>query len=303
MTKNIITETKIGNKIWIDITNPTRKKLMEYQSKYKIHDADIQTALDDIIIPKTFEHKNYLFIAIHASHLNQDNQMVLQEIDFLFSKNFIITIHNQPVDFFANICEEIYPETSCHNTAHVLFRILKKITVDHYELIKFFAQQINQLEIDLAAKKNDEKPVITQILSIRKNLLSMINISEPNIAVIKEIHSSAILKNYFQNYLVYFDSLIESQQKSHNMIKHYIDIINGLIDTVNILVNNRFNEIIRTLTIVSVSLMPLTLIAGILGMNFKSIIFDIPFGFEITIIFMILLEIFIIQYFIYKKWL
>ncbi len=302
MGKNQIIETKIGNKIWIDITNPTHKKLIEFKDKYKIHEADIHDAMDKVVIPKTFEHKNYLFIAIHAIHYS-NNQINLQEIDFFFSKHFIITIHNQPIDFLDNICEEIYPEISCHNTAHVLFRILKHINISQREIIKNYANDINQLEIDITTEKNNERKTISNILSIRKNILQLINVSQPNIVVIKEIHKSDIIKNSFSNYQVYFDSLVESQEKSYNMLKHYLEVTNGLIDTINIMVNYRFNDIIKILTIVSVSLLPLTLISGILGMNFSSSIFDMPYGFTITIIFMILLEILIIQYFKYKKWL
>ena len=45
-------------------------------------------------------------------------------------------------------------------------------------------------------------------------------------------------------------------------------MIEGLSDTNNSLTNTRINDVIRVLTILSVVLLPLTLVSGIYGMNF-----------------------------------
>ena len=47
----------------------------------------------------------------------------------------------------------------------------------------------------------------------------------------------------------------------------YDAVIEGLSDTISTLTNNRINDIIKVLTIISVILLPLTLISGIFGMN------------------------------------
>ena len=46
-------------------------------------------------------------------------------------------------------------------------------------------------------------------------------------------------------------------------------MIDGLNDTNNTLTSFRINQVMRLLTVISVILLPLTLVAGILGMNIK----------------------------------
>lgn len=68
--------------------------------------------------------------------------------------------------------------------------------------------------------------------------------------------------------------------------------------------SNHTNEIMRTLTIISVFFMPLTFIVGVYGMNFKNMPeLDWKFGYFGVIIAMITLSIIIYFWFKKKRWL
>jgi magnesium transporter len=303
MNDKTIIEKKIGHSTWIDITNPTLEKLQPFQKKYNLHQADINAILDNNIISKTYEHNNYLFIVIYANAINQDGKIIFQKFDILFSKRYIITVHSKPNVILTKLFQN-NPEEKYHNSAHILYHILKNVNESHSITINYLAEKINKLELDISSThKYSKQLIIDQILSLRKDLLSLLNIFKPNELVCKGISKSNILKISFPTYIAHIDSVAKSQERNYQLIQHYVNTIDGLINIVNIIISNRFNDIIRILTIVSVALLPLTLFAGILGMNFPSIIFNTPYGFFISIFLMILLEIIILNYFKYKKWL
>lgn len=297
-TKNI-KEIKHHGKTWIDITRPTKKQLTELKQNYNLHEADIKAASDRIAIPKTFEHRSYLFIALHAGKIINHN-IRYHEIDIFVSRRFILTVHYEQLDFIDQIFTDVQNRDSA-NPINILYEILKEITLSSQEIADSVATAVKNLEDELITDQSDQ--TIKHILYIRRDLIELSSVAQPNLHVLQEITQSRLLLNNFSNHIVYYDSLVEMQEKNFTLIKHYHELINGITDTANILANYRFNDIIRVLTLVSVSLLPLALIAGILGMNFKSFIFDIPFGFLAVILVMIILEILIIQYFKYKKWL
>jgi|GEM_PF-2998981 len=294
-----IKEIKHQGKTWIDITRPTKKQLATLQQKFKLHEADIKAASDKIAIPKTFEHRSYLFIAMHSGEI-VNHRIKYHEVDVFVSRRFILTVHYEQLDFIDEIFADI-AETDSANPVNILYEILKKVTFTSQEITDSIAAAVKNLEDELITDQSDQ--TVKQILYIRRDLIELSSVAQPNLNVIKEITQSHLLMNSFSNHIVYFDSLVEMQEKNFTLIKHYHELIDGITDTANILANYRFNDVIRVLTIASVSLMPPALIAGLLGMNFRSFLFEVPFGFFITLLFIIILEILIIQYFKYKKWL
>jgi magnesium transporter len=81
------------------------------------------------------------------------------------------------------------------------------------------------------------------------------------------------------------------------------DVIAGAIDIYLSTVSNRLNEVMKKLTIVATIFMPLTLISGIYGMNFRYM----PelywrYGYFLTLFSMFLIGITLLIYFRRKGW-
>ena len=66
---------------------------------------------------------------------------------------------------------------------------------------------------------------------------------------------------------IYFDNVSDYLSKIWSITDTYRDTIDGLHVTVESLINHRTNKVISALTVISVSLLPLTLLSGIYGMN------------------------------------
>ena len=54
-----------------------------------------------------------------------------------------------------------------------------------------------------------------------------------------------------------------------DLLENYRDVASGLMEVYLSSISNRTNEIMKVLTIISAVFIPLTLVAGIYGMNFK----------------------------------
>jgi magnesium transporter len=69
-------------------------------------------------------------------------------------------------------------------------------------------------------------------------------------------------------------------------------------------INNRLGEVMKVLTIVATIFMPLTFIAGIYGMNFKTMPeLEWYFGYALTLGVMLILALGMLLFFHRKRWL
>ena len=67
---------------------------------------------------------------------------------------------------------------------------------------------------------------------------------------------------------VFFRDIYDHLVRLHDLNESLRDLVSGALDTYLSVINNRMNEIMKTLTIITVLFMPLTFLTGYFGMNF-----------------------------------
>jgi magnesium transporter len=87
-------------------------------------------------------------------------------------------------------------------------------------------------------------------------------------------------------------------------IETFRDMISGMLDIYLSSVSNRMNEVMKVLTIIATIFIPLTLIAGVYGMNFKYMPeLEWPWAYPILWLVMLAIGVLMLVYFRRKKWL
>ena len=68
---------------------------------------------------------------------------------------------------------------------------------------------------------------------------------------------------------IYFDDIVDAHERIWDMLENYKEVVVGLEETNESVISHRVNDILRVLTVISVTLLPLTLLASIFGMNVR----------------------------------
>jgi magnesium transporter len=126
-------------------------------------------------------------------------------------------------------------------------------------------EQIDKLETAVYASEN--MPEWTDALILKKRLLLLRQIISP----------TRDLMNHFlraeqplvpPDVRVYFQDVYDHSLRLVEQVDLHRDIVTGVLDAMMAQVSNRLNQVMKTLTAVSIVLMTDSLIAGIYGMNF-----------------------------------
>jgi magnesium transporter len=67
---------------------------------------------------------------------------------------------------------------------------------------------------------------------------------------------------------VFFRDIYDHLVRLHDLNESLRDLVSGALDTYLSVVNNRMNEVMKTLTIITTLFMPITFVTGFFGMNF-----------------------------------
>ena len=102
---------------------------------------------------------------------------------------------------------------------------------------------------------------------------------------------------------LYFDDIVDASERIWDLLDNYKEVVEGLEDTNESVISHRQNNVLRILTVVSVTLLPLTLISGIFGMNVHFPGFDTAAAFWAIIGAMVGIAVALVGFFRYKRWL
>src|SRR5256712_12133618 len=102
---------------------------------------------------------------------------------------------------------------------------------------------------------------------------------------------------------VYFDDIVDAAERIWDHLDNYKEVVEALEDTNESVISHKQNDVLRVLTVVSVILLPLTLISGIFGMNVHFPGFGTAEAFWVIVGLMVATIVGLIAFFRYKRWL
>lgn len=296
---------------WMDITNASEKEIDYLRKKFKFEEADLTDSLahKHAQRPKIIIRPNYIFmVMIFPLYNRKTREITPAEIDIFATDDHLITIHyNQlkPLLSFYGNCANNREERETYlndGSIMLLHEILDRLYLSLFPMLDHLSLDINNIEKNIFAKK--EREMVQEILVIKRNIVYFRKIMQSHLMIVNKIIKQKVRNCEDENEIKFFyDDLVDYIQDIWSTLSNYQSTIDALEDTNNALVTFKLNDIMRTLTIVSVIVFPLTLMAAVFGMN----VVQMPFindavGFWEILGLMALASISMYLYFRYKKW-
>jgi magnesium transporter len=305
MSVEVITYGKVT---WVNIEKPTLEDMEYLRENYNFHPLDLEDCLSPIERPKIDEYEDYLFIVMHFPIYNRDEQVSQpSEVDFFIGARYLITVHEGILKPMARLFDECQQDEEkrhkfmAKGAARLLYAILDYLVDYIMPILNKVSSNIRQIERDMFTE--DMRHIVREISIVRRDIIALRRIVKPQIAIVSNLEHRD--RAFIQEELdVYFGDIADAFSKAWDTLEDHEDIIEALSDTSDSLTSYRINEVMRILTVISVIMLPLTLISGIYGMNLYHLpLGRDPWGFLYVIAFMVLTAVGMLLYFRHRGWL
>jgi len=291
---------------WIMVSANDRKTLQSIQQSYGYHDLDLADTAPPLQSTKLAVREKYLFMILNYPVFDRKTRIISSaEIDFFIEKNRLTivdtvglpqlqTLYNQ---FESNELPAIY------DVPHLLHAILESLVESIYPMLRHIAVDVEDIEKKLF--KNFERSLIKELLRVKTNIVSVRKAIQGHKSVIRKLvvaaHGRYVSVEKLQEY---FDKLVDETKDIWDRLELQKNTIDALHETNASLLDYQTNEIMKTLTIISVIVFPLTLVAAIFGMNATGMpLVSHTYGFWIIVGIMILGALGMLWLFKKKNWL
>nr|MBN1230222.1 magnesium transporter CorA family protein [Anaerolineae bacterium] len=297
-----------GRLTWTNITKATPtdiEKLGEFYTFF--HPLDLEDCLSRMERPKIDEYDNYLFIVLHFPFWDSVRRISRPfEVDFFIGSGFLVTVQDgdlKPLNHLFELYKNDEEARNAHMSSgagHLLHTIIDQLVDYIFPILGKVDTNIRSIEEGMFT--DNIREVLQEISFVRRDIIALRRIIRPQLPILYNLEQ--VDRPFIREDLdVYFGDILDHLQKARDIVDDDAEVITGLADTIDVLAAHRINEVMRILTVISVIMLPLTLISGILGMNIPIPLQNSLHSFWITMGVMLLVSFLMLAYFRYRRWL
>jgi magnesium transporter len=308
MVSTYKTQQKI---IWIDLENPTREEVRAIMEEYAINPEIAEDILDPTIRSRIDIFKDMSYFVFHFPlHTHKKHKAFnkkSEELDFIISKNFLITVHYSPIDTLVSFSKSFEADTLLHNNkivkntgslfAHLLYRMYTAVQ----EKIEDIQTTLTAYEEEIFSGK--EKEMVFELSAINRVLIYFRDSMMTHKRILRAVEQTG-LDMFGKEFEIYIEQITHEYNKVERLISITKDYADELRETNNSLLSTKQNEVMKLLAIISFVTFPLTLISSIFGMNTQYLpIVGYKYDFGVVLSIMALTALFLFIFFKKKNWL
>lgn len=257
--------------LWVDFSGePNRTCEPILLETFGFHPLAVEDALQETHTPKVDDWGDYVYIVLNTLDYGRqlsDGSLQVRELDVFLGKNYIVTHHDEPIpalDQVWDACQRDARHTQS-GPDHLLYKIVDFLVAGYMPVVGRMDDEIDDIEDQIFNKATPD--TLEQIFVLKRALLSMRRVISPQREVLNKLARDDYRVIDPQDRVFFrdvYDHLVRLQDLNESMR----DLVSGAMDTYLSAINNRMNDVMKTLTIITTLFMPITFITGFFGMNF-----------------------------------
>lgn len=292
------------NIVWVDISEWGDEAVKVLTDTFHFHPLSIEHALESRHHPFVEDYGSYLSFTIHGVAKEADSHsFITHELDGFLGKNFLVTYHDHSFRSIDHV-ESLLATSSaamCRGADFLLYKILDQMIDAYIPVVDDFDDSIDRLEERIFKTNDGQTAILEEIMQLKRSIGRLIRISAKQSSVLYRI-ASGDLGQISAEARPFFRDVFDHLQRVATMAESHRELIGSLMDVQLSVISNKTNDIMKLLAIFSAVMLPLTLIAGIYGMNITLPDTDHPNAFWHILGVMGVISLFLLIYFRRKGW-
>lgn len=261
---------RIHETLWVNLEGLQDVELLREVSEFfGLHPLAIEDILNTDQRPKLDDYGNFIYFDLHLHHAQPQGSIATDQISMALGKHFLFTVQEISTQAFDPVRQRLRAEHSAlrlHAADFLAYSILDAIVDDHFFIIEHLSERCDQLEEAILSQAKPEiqhrlHQLKQEITRLRRNFWPLRELLG-NLQHLDNPLVSPDISPYLRDVQDHVIHLVES-------LEDLRELTSSLQDVLLTKLSHQVNLELRTLTVVATTFMPIALIAGIFGMNFK----------------------------------
>ncbi len=271
---------------------------------FDLHPLVQEDILNPVQRPKLDDYEKYIYIVTRLLTIDPKTQELCDEqVSIILTANYVISFVEHDPKAFDPIIARLQAASGRlrrSKTDYLCYALLDLLVDQYYIVLEQVDERLEALEEELLNRAS--RSSIWKIQSIRKEVTLLRKAVWPMREVVSQYMrlDNPIIQH---STIFYIHDAYDHTVQAIDAIETFRDLISGMLDIYLSTISQKLNEVMKVLTVVSTTFVPLTFIASLYGMNFDNIPgLHSQIGFIVCVIMMLSVALGMLYFFRTKKW-
>jgi magnesium transporter len=258
-----------GVNLWVDLAGPTPDELTILTDDFHFHPLAVEDAVAQVHQPKVEAYNGYLYLILHGiDYRKSQTAFATHDTDFFLGPNYLVTIHDgqmRSVAAVREVCERS-EHVLAEGPAALMHRVVDRMVDNYRPEVEELEEWLDELETQVFERPHAN--IVREILAVKRDIIGLRHIALPQRDAVGRLarrEFPIITDEIAMRFRDVYDKLVRIADEA--LI--FQDRVTSILDAHLSNVSYRLNAVMKVLTVITVIFMPLTLVAGIYGMNMK----------------------------------
>ena len=275
--------------VWVDLSGYEPTDLEQVAEQLDLPEAAVRVALAGWQRPQLGVFRDRFYVAVTVPHGELTAQRVLaSELDLFVGRNYLVSAHKRPLPFAERVLARAVqnPALLKLDSAFLLSILIDELLAHYEVLTEELEDEVEAMEERALTDSSDA--LLEDLLHLKRFVFAVYRLAGQHRATLEAflrpdfpLVGGDVIEPYFRD----LDGRLE---RLLNALEAAKESINGAFDLYVSQVAHRTNDIMKVLTIVSVTLLPASVILGFFGTNFESPRIGTTAGFIVMIALIVL---------------
>lgn len=263
---------KPGKTTWIDIRNLSDSQFINHVGgQFDIHPLVVEDILNTRQRPKTDEYDNGIFMVLPNIRFQAGSvDLGYEQIALFLTDHTVITFQEDPDDTFAAVLSRIKDGNGRirkKNADYLTYAIIDTVVDNYFTALDEIEVAMLDIEHQIHTSR-DNNHCKTKIFALKHVLNQFRHTTVPLRDAVSRLHrsGSALLPDADQ---VFLRDVADHIAQVMDYLDNFKDQLINLEALYQAEINNRMNNVMKLLTVISTIFIPLSFVAGVYGMNFE----------------------------------
>jgi magnesium transporter len=256
-------------RLWVDLEDPTEDELARIGKIFGLDSEALEDCIEGEQRPRVDRFEGYLFVLMYG--VVGDNETSTAEprkLGIFYSDRAIVSVHVQSLKTVGYLRRHKagYGHRLLEKGTDAFLCALFDLLVDNYMLVsEQYFERIEALEEE-SLHEDVGLELLNEVSEMKRELIGVRHLT----AAVREVvlpFSRGEMFELSAELRQQFNHILDHLLKTLDMIDGTRELLNGVRDNYHATLGNRMNAIMKTLTLFATVVLPMTLVAGIYGMN------------------------------------
>lgn len=285
--------SKPGCFVWVALKDPGPEELALMQHEFGLHELAVEDARKGHQRPKIEEYGDSLFVVLHKLQINEEGELDLGEVNIFAGLNYILSIRNSVRQGFHEVRVRCEREKHLlkHGSGFVLYALIDNVVDSYFPLLNQLEAELEAVEDRIFQKTASARLIMQDLYTLKHRLTVLHHATAPMVEAVSKLQGGRPpeicinMRDYYRDIYDHLLRIVKSIETSRDTMSTAIQVSLTMVTLSE-------NEVTKRLASYAALFAVPTMIAGIYGMNFKSMPeLSWDYGYPAAILAMVLADI------------